>query len=146
MPRFEQDIRIDAPVDTVWGFLTDPGGWGLWFPNADSVSGLESVAAGVSFQWREGDDTGSATIVEVDPGRGLIKVVTADDGKQVTHTFDLDRAGGFFGLGGNDTKVIYIREYDAPGGFLGEFVTGGNPVDMIGVKKVLERLKQAVQG
>lgn len=146
MPRFEQDIRIDAPVDKVWGFLTNPGSWGLWFPNADTVSGLSAVQEGVTFQWREGNDSGSATIAEVDPNRGLIKVVTADDGKQVTHTFDLDRAGGLFGLGGDDTRVVYIREFDAPGGFIGEFVAGGNPMDLLAVKKVLERLKQAVQG
>lgn len=146
MPRFEQDIKIDAPVDKVWAMLLNPGSWGMWFPNADSVSGLSSVAAGATFSFRQGNDEGSATIAEVDEGRGLITIVTSDDGKQVSHTIDLDRAGGFLGLGGNDTRVKYIREFDAAGGFVGEFVSGGNPADLMAVKKVLERLKRAVEG
>jgi uncharacterized protein YndB with AHSA1/START domain len=146
MPKFEQDITVDAPVDKVWAMITNPGSWGLWFPGADTVSGLAKVEAGATFQYQQGTDSATGSIIEVDDARGLIKLVTADDGKQVTHTIDLDRTGGFFGLGGNDTKVKYIREYDTPGGFIGEFVTGGNPVDALAVKAVLERLKQAVQG
>lgn len=146
MPRFEQDIRIDAPMDQVWSTLKNPGSWGLWFPNADHVSGLGQVAAGTTFTFRQGNDEASGSIVEVDENRGLIKVVTSDDGKQITHTFDLDRAGGLFGMGGNDTRVVYVREFDAPGGFLGEFVSGGNPMDILAVKRVLERLKQAIEG
>jgi uncharacterized protein YndB with AHSA1/START domain len=146
MPRFEQDIKVDAPVDKVWTMLMNPGSWGLWFPNADSVSGLASVSPGASFTFRQGNDEGSAQIVEVDEGRGLIKIVTMDDGKQVSHTIDLDRAGGFLGMGGNDTRVIYTREFDAPGGFMGEFVSGGNPADTLAVKGVLERIKRAIEG
>lgn len=146
MPQFEQHITIDAPVDKVWTVITNPGSWGLWFPGADTVTGLSQVEAGTTFQYQQKGDSATGTIIEVDANRGLIKMVTSDDGKQITHTIDLDRTGGFFGVGGDDTRVKYIREYDAPGGFLGDFVSGGNPADTLAVKHVLERLKQAVQG
>lgn len=146
MPKFEQDITIDAPVDKVWAVISNPESWGLWFPGADTVSGLSAVETGATFQFQQKGDSATARIVEVDAERGLVTFVTSDDGKDVSHTIDLDRTGGFLGFGGNDTKVKYIREYDAPGGFLGEFVTGGNPADTLAVKAVLERLKQAVQG
>jgi len=146
MAKFEHDIKIDAPMDKVWAVLTNPGTWGLWFPNADTISGLARVEAGATFQYQQKGDSASARIVEVDSNRGLIKVVTSDDGKDVTHTFDLDRAGGFLGRGGDDTKVSYIREYQVPGGVLGEFVVGNNFFDETAVRRVLERLKKAVQG
>jgi uncharacterized protein YndB with AHSA1/START domain len=146
MATFEQHTKIDAPVDKVWAILTNPSTWGQWFPGADKVTGLETVAADTTFQWHQGDETGSGTIVEVDNDRGLIKVVTSHEGDQVTHTFDLDRAGGFFGLGGNDTRLEYKREYDAPGGFIGEFISGGNPADALKVKQTLEKVRRLAEG
>jgi carbon monoxide dehydrogenase subunit G len=143
MPRFEQSIKIDAPMDKVWAMFLDPGTWGSWFPGVDTVTGMASVSEGATFQWQEKDETGSGTVVAVDDKRGLIKVVTNDAGKQVTHTFDLDRAG-FLGFG-NDTKVTYIREFDS-GGLIGEFISGGNPADALSVKRTLEKIKRVAQG
>jgi len=99
MAKFEQHVTIDAPMDRVWAMMTNPATWSQWFPNVDSISGLSAVEDGATFQWQDGNDSGSASIVEVDHERGLIKVVTTEDGKQTTHTFDLDKAGGFFGFG-----------------------------------------------
>ena len=65
MAKFEQHVTIDAPVDKVWEILTNPATWGQWFPDSDSISGLDAVAAGATFQWRRGDDTGSGAIVEI---------------------------------------------------------------------------------
>jgi uncharacterized protein YndB with AHSA1/START domain len=146
MPTFNQHTKIDAPVDKVWAILTNPATWEQWFPDVDRVTNLGAVAADTTFEWQHGDETGSGTIVEVDNDRGLIKVVISHEGKQTTHTFDLDRAGGFFGLGGNDTRIEYKREYDAPGGFIGEFVTGGNPADALKVKHTLEKVKNLAEG
>ncbi len=146
MAKFEQHVTIDAPMDRVWAMMTNPATWSQWFPNVDSISGLSAVEDGATFQWQDGNDSGSASIVEVDHERGLIKVVTTEDGKQTTHTFDLDKAGGFFGFGGNDTRLSYKREYDAAGGFLGEFVAGGNPADSLQVKRAVEKIKNLAQG
>jgi len=146
MATFERHVKIDAPMDRVWAMMTNPATWEQWFPSVDRITGLAAVEQGATFQWQDGNDTGAASIVEVDHDRGLIKVVTSEDGKQTTHTFDLDRAGGFFGLGGDDTRLTYRREYDAAGGFLGEFVVGGNPADSLQVKQVVEKIKNLAQG
>lgn len=146
MAKFEQHVTIDAPMDRVWVMMTNPATWEQWFPGVDRITGLTAVEEGATFQWQDGNDSGSASIVQVDHERGLIKVVTTEKGKQTSHTFDLDRAGGFFGLGGNDTRLTYEREYDAPGGFLGEFVVGGNPVDAVQVKQAIQKIKNLAQG
>jgi uncharacterized protein YndB with AHSA1/START domain len=146
MAKFEQHVTIDAPMDRVWAMMANPATWSQWFPDVDSINGLNAVEEGSTFQWQHGNKTGSASIVQVDHDRGLIKVVTTEDGKQTTHIFDLDKAGGFFGMGGNDTRLTYHREYDAAGGFLGEFVAGGNPKDMLDVKHSVEKIKNLAQG
>jgi uncharacterized protein YndB with AHSA1/START domain len=146
MARFEQRINIDAPVEKVWGILINPATWEQWFPDVDRVAGLNAVQAGASFQWHSGNDSGSGSIETVDEDRGLIKVTTSADGKPTIHIFDLDRSGGFFGLGGGDTRLTYHREYDMPGGFIGEFVAGGNPADLLKVKHTLEKVKRLAEG
>ena len=146
MAVFERSIKIDAPMDKVWAMMINPASWASWFPDCDEVTGLDAVQEGETFQWRDEGRTGSGTIAQVDTDRGLIKVVVRDGDREVTHTFDLDQSGGFFGIGGDDTSVKYRKEYDAPGGFLGEFVAGGNPIDAIDVKKTLERIRNLAQG
>jgi uncharacterized protein YndB with AHSA1/START domain len=145
MARFEQRVTIDAPVDRVWGIVTNPQTWEQWFPDVDQLTGLSAVEASVTFQWRHGDETGSGSITAVDADRGLIKVVTTDGGGPVTHIFDLDRAGGMFGLGGSETRLTYQREFDPPGGLLGEFIAGGNPADLLKVKQVLNKVKHLAE-
>lgn len=140
MAKFERHVKINAPMDTVWNIMRDPATWTMWFPDADSVSGLASVAVGSAFQIHHGNEAGTAIIDQLDEERGLIRVTTQLGKKQETHTFDLDRAGGFLGMGGNDSSVKYSLEYDA-GGMLGEFVSGGNPADSIQVKNTLDKLK-----
>jgi len=145
MPTFDQHTKINAPVDKVWAILTNPSTWEQWFPDVDQVTGLGTVAANTTFQWQRGNEAGSGTIAEVDNDRGLIKVVISHAGNQVTHTFDLDRAGGLFGLGGDDTRLDYRREYHAEGGAIGEFLTGGNPADALAVKHTLEKVKNLAE-
>ena len=60
MARFDQSIDINAPVDTVWSILTNPGQWSLWFPDVQGVSGLSVVQTGAAFQWQGGGHTGIA--------------------------------------------------------------------------------------
>jgi uncharacterized protein YndB with AHSA1/START domain len=146
MATFKQHIDINAPVDNVWSILMNPSQWPLWFPGITGLSNLSAVQTGATFQWQDGDKTGSGSIAAVDENRGLIHVITSEGDAQISHTFDLDRAGGFLGLGGNHTRLTYQREYDTPGGFLGEFVAGGNPADLLKVKHTLEKVKQLAEG
>jgi hypothetical protein len=93
-----------------------------------------------------GGETGSGSIVSADASAGHLQVITQLGDSQVTHTFDLDRPGGFLRLGGDDTRLRYTMEYDPPGGFLGDFVAGGNPKDLIKVKQTLEKVKGLAEG
>lgn len=143
MAKFEQRVKINAPIETVWAILHNPSTWSNWFPDADLISGLSTLAPGSTFQFQHGSKTGTAVIDRVDEGQGLIRVTTTADGKQETHTFDIDRKGGFLGMG-NDSELKYTLEYDA-GGMLGEFVAGGNPGDSRQVKNTLGRLKDLAE-
>ena len=142
MPKFNDDIKISAPMDTVWSVLNDPTTWSSWFPDSDVITGLSSVAAGGTFQFQKGDKSGSGVIDRVDTEQGIVRVTTREGDKQETHTFDLDKRG-FMGMG-NDTTLKYTMEYDA-GNFISEFVVGGNPIESQGVHNTLKRFKGVVE-
>lgn len=142
MAKFERRVDINAPMETVWNILSDASTWATWFPDADAVTGLASVAAGSTFQYQDNGKTGTAVIDKVDTEHWLIRVTTRMDDREETHTFDLDKKGGFFG--GNDSKLLYSLEYNA-GGVLGEFIKGDNPMDTQQVKNTLGRLKSLAE-
>ena len=141
--KFEQHTDIDAPVETVWSIITDAAKWPLWFPGIAQAPNVSAMQSGGTFTWQEGGESGSGSIVHL--GDADIQVVTQVDNKQVTHTFTVGRHGGLFGMGGNDTRLNYRMEYDPPGGVLGDFVAGGNPVDTLKVKHTLEKVKQLAE-
>lgn len=142
MAKFEQRVDINAPMETVWGILSDPSTWSNWFPDAEVITGLASVAPGSTFQFQKGGKTGTATIDNVDTERWLVRVTTREGDREETHTFDLDKKGGLFG--GNDSKLMYTLQYDA-GGLIGEFIKGDNPFDSQQVKGTLHRLKDLAE-
>jgi len=144
--KFEQHTDINAPVEAVWSILSDPSTWPLWFPEVEKISSLAAVQSGATFQWQKGGETGSGSIVHVDAGANQIKVTTQMGGSEVTHTFDVDRAGGIFGMGGNDARLKYTMEYDPPGGLIGDFVASGNPADTLKVKHTLEKVRNLAEG
>jgi uncharacterized protein YndB with AHSA1/START domain len=143
--KFNQHVDIDATPEVVWSLITDPARWPLWLEQMEHVSGLAEVRAGSAFQWRHGNESGSGAILEIDEGRNILKFETRIDDDQRTHTFDIDRSGGFLGLGANDSRVRYTYEYDPPGGMLGDFVAGGNPADSMRVKNTLQKLKKLAE-
>jgi hypothetical protein len=144
--KFEQHTDIDAPPDKVWAIITDPKTWPLWFPDIPEDANVGSLAEGATFQWREGDEVGNGSIVSVDTASSRIQVVTQQGQIPVTHTFDLDRSGGFLGFGGNDTRLKYTMEYDPPGGFISDFIAGGNPKDLLKVKRTLDKVRGLAEG
>ena len=139
--KFDQHIDIDAPADVVWAALIDPNTWPRWMPDVEAVSNVSAVESGGTFQFQGGGETGSGSISKVDAASYRITLVTQTGSMPMTHTFDVDRSGGFLGLGGNDARLKYTLEYDPPGGFLSDFVAGGNPKDMLKVKHTLEKVK-----
>lgn len=146
MAKFAQHVDVDAPPDVVWSLLSSPEKWPLWFEGMEQLTGVgPTVRQGASFQWRKGGDNGTGAVLRMDEGQMVIAFATREGSSERTHTFDVDRSGGFLGMGANDSRVRYTLEYDAPGGMLGEFVVGGNPVDMLAVKNTLHKIKDLAE-
>lgn len=143
--KFDQHIDIDATPDAVWSLLTDPGKWPLWFTELEHVTGVTDVRSGTNFSWQHGEESGTGTILNVDPDKDVIVFATRQGSDEHKHTFDIDRSGGFLGLGGNDSRVRYTYEYDPPGGMLAAFVAGDNPIDTRRVKNTLRKIKELAE-
>ena len=139
--KFDQHVDINAPAGTVWAVLIDSSTWPQWLPDVEQVTNAGEVAPGGTFQFQKGGESGSGSITLVDEASYRIKIVTQAGAVPETHTFDVDRSGGFLGLGGNDARLRYTLEYDPPGGFVSDFVAGGNPKDMLKVKHTLDKVK-----
>lgn len=144
MPKFEREVEIDAPVETVWETLTNPRHWPDWFPGVDSVSRLTSVSKGATFEWVHEGKTGTGTIVAMEPMKRLEVMLEMNDDKDA-HVFRLKPSGGFLGLGDDECKVEYTLDTLMGGGILGNFVAGGNPKDAIRVKKAVHSLRKLVE-
>lgn len=139
---FNQHIDIDAPPEKVWALICDAAKWPLWIDQLEQVSGLAEVQKGASFQWRHGNESGSGAVLDIDQGKYILKLATRIGDDERTHTFDIDRSGGFLGIGANDSRVRYTYVYDPPGGMLGDFVASGNPADSLRVKDTLHKLRE----
>jgi uncharacterized protein YndB with AHSA1/START domain len=144
MPKFEREVEIDAPVEAVWKAMTNPDHWPQWFPGVDSVAKTTTISQGGSFEWASEDRMGRGTIVNMEPMKRLeIETQMGDD--KDSHVFVLRPSGGFLGLSADECKVEYTLDTLTGGGILGRFVAGGNPKDMLRVKKAMHRLRRLVE-
>ncbi len=143
--KFSQHIDIDAPPDLVWALVTDPQKWPLWFEGMEQLSGIDTPSKGAGFNWRKGNANGTGMVVNFDEPRLIIGFATREGDAERTHSFDIDRSGGFLGIGGNDARLRYTLEYDPPGGMLGDFIAGGNPADMLHVKNTLHKIRDLAE-
>lgn len=144
MTKFEQHVDINAPVETVWSVLANPNQWPLWFPGVEGVTNLTGVDTGATFQWQSGGETNVGSITRVDPNQRL-EVTNQHGSHQATHIFQLAHHGGLFGMGGSGTRLDYTFEYQVPGGIVGDFIAGGNPIDTLKVKHTLDKVKQLAE-
>lgn len=145
MAHFEQHIDVDAPIETVWSILITPQQWPFWFPDMEGVNNLSAVETGGTFEWKVGDSVNAGTIVRVEPNQ-LLEVKVQHNGHVTSHNFTISRHGGIFGFGGHDTRIEYAMSFHASGGFIGEFIAGGNPFDMIKVRSTLAKIKELAEG
>jgi uncharacterized protein YndB with AHSA1/START domain len=144
MPKFEREVEIDAPVEKVWEVLIDPAHWPQWFPGVESVTNVTSIGQGGSFVWTDEGRTGRGTIVHLEPMKRLEILTQMGDDKD-SHVFKLRASGGFFGLGDDECKVEYTLDTLVGGGILGNFVAGGNPKDVLRVKKAMNLFRRLVE-
>lgn len=143
--KFAQHVDIDAPPDIVWSLLTDSNKWPLWFEGMEQLSGLSGLQKGASFNWKRGNDAGTGAVLNFDEGKQIVAFATREGNDERTHSFDVDRSGGFLGFGSNDSRLRYTLEYDPPGGMLGDFVAGGNPADTLHVRNTLRKIKDLAE-
>jgi len=144
MPKFEREIEIDAPVEKVWEVMTDPKHWPEWFPGVESVSKVSAIREGGSFEWTHEGRTGTGTIVKMEAMKHLEILTQLGDDKD-SHVFRLRPSGGLLGMRDDECKVEYTLDTLMGGGLLGKFVAGGNPKDMLRVKKVMHLLRKLVE-
>jgi uncharacterized protein YndB with AHSA1/START domain len=143
--KFDQHVDVDAAPEAVWAIVSDAQKWPLWFPGMEQVTATGVVSQGMNFQWRKDNETGTGTVLAFDADKMIIAFATRAGDDQRTHTFDIDRAGGFLGRGKNDARIRYTLEYDPPGGLLGNFVAGGNPADTLMVKNTLQKIRELAE-
>lgn len=144
MPKFEREVEIDAPVEAVWKVITDSNHWPEWFPGVDTVLNVTSVREGGRFEWTNEGQTGQGTIVKMEPMKRL-EIMTQLGDDQDSHVFKLKSSGGFLGLGDDECKVEYTLDTLMGGGIVGRFVAGGNPKDVMRVKKAMVLLRKLVE-
>jgi uncharacterized protein YndB with AHSA1/START domain len=144
MPKFVRELVISAPVETAWNVMIDPNHWSQWFPGVDGVSNVTSIAVGGTFEWTSEGRTGQGNIVKVDPMKRL-EIATQMGNDKDEHVFVLQPTGGFLGLGANKCKVTYTLDTLMGGGILSNFLTGGNPKDVLRVKNAMDLLKKLVE-
>ena len=144
MPKFEREVEIDAPVEKVWEVLTDPKHWPEWLPGVDAVTSVTGIREGGRFEWRDDDRAGQGAIVKMVPMKRLEIVTQMGDDKDA-HIFKLKPSGGFLSLGDDECKVEYTLDTLVGGGIVGRFVAGGNPRDMLRVKKAMHALRKLVE-
>jgi len=136
MPKFQREVEIDAPVEAVWKALTNPAKWPQWFPGMDGVSNVTSISEGGRFEWTNESGKGRGVIVKMEPLKRLEITTQMGDDKD-SHVFTLRSSGGFLGLSDDECKVEYTLDTLMGGGIIGKFVAGGNPKDMLRVKKAM---------
>lgn len=146
MPKFEREVEIDAPVEKVWKILTDANLWPQWFPGIAGISDVTAMREGGTFKWTDDEGrTGTGRIAEMEPMKRLEVRVQMEDDRDA-HLFTLRSSGGFLGMNADECKVEYTLDTLMGGGIVGRFVAGGNPKDMMRVKKAVHRLRQLVEG
>lgn len=147
MAKFERVEEIDVLPDKVWQVLSNPSSWDEFLPDVADVQVSGAATPGAAFYYTAtGGKQGTAHVVKADANRYL-EVVTEVEGHQTRHRFTLaPRMGGLLGLGGaNGTRVDYVMEYNPPGGFIGAFMAGGNPVDLMKIKAALDKLEKVAE-
>jgi uncharacterized protein YndB with AHSA1/START domain len=144
MPKFERVVEIDAPVEKVWGVITNPTYFPQWFPGIDTVTSAPNIGEGASFEYSYEGRPGHGTVTKFVPGKVLeIQTQVGDDKDK--HVFELKSSGGFLGLAADECKIEYTLDTLMGGGILGNFVAGGNPKDALRVKKATVLLRKLVE-
>ena len=145
MPKFNREVEIKAPLETVWSVLTNPRTWSHWFPGVDAVTRSSGSGQGATFDWRDDERKGTGQITHVEPHKRLEVMTQLGDDRDL-HIFEVKPDRGFLGLGDVDgCEIEYTLDTLMGGGILANFIAGGNPKDAVRVKQAMNKLKDYIE-
>jgi uncharacterized protein YndB with AHSA1/START domain len=101
MGAVRRETVLDAPRETVWELVADPGGLQTWL--ADDVD-LDAVAEGERRTVREDGELRHVTVEEVEPGRRVALSWCAPDGDPSLVELTLDDVDG-----GARTRLVVVE-------------------------------------
>lgn len=93
-----QEILINAPVEKVWGLLTDLKNWPRWQPEISNVTMEGDLVPGTVFRWKAKSASIVSTLQEVEAPRRISWTGKAV-GTQAVHIYQLEPQG-------SQTKVV----------------------------------------
>lgn len=69
--KASREVRIEAPGERVWELLSDPRGWGAWYPDIHDVRLDSGVMADARFTWANGKARMRSRFAVVEAGREI---------------------------------------------------------------------------
>jgi uncharacterized membrane protein len=141
--RIEESIRIAAPREEVWRYVSDPERYSefmvgsSWSPVPGEPTSGPRARSSIAIQVRSIDLGGVVEVVEWDPPHELAW----------TNITGIDQRGRWILRDcGSETEAILRVSYQVPGGFLALVASQlGRPLIQRDVRRSLEALKEAVQ-
>jgi uncharacterized membrane protein len=147
MKRVELDVEIDAPIDRIWGILTDPEGFPRW------ITGMQTV------ELLTEDDYGVGTQYHVTAGRSnrTVEWTVEITDLEIPHRIEYNYGGDVEGKGGwliapaettNVFRVTSFDEFSPPGGWLVRLLSRFwlDNAARAARRESLERLKEILEG
>jgi carbon monoxide dehydrogenase subunit G len=141
--RIEESIRIAAPREEVWRYVSDPERYSefmvgsSWSPVPGEPTSGARARSSIAIQVRSIDLGGVVEVVEWDPPHELAW----------TNITGIDQRGRWILRDcGSETEAILRVSYQVPGGFLALVASQlGRPLIQRDVRRSLEALNEAVQ-
>jgi uncharacterized membrane protein len=141
--RIEESIRIAAPREEVWRYVSDPERYSefmvgsSWSPVPGEPTSGPRARSSIAIQVRSIDLGGVVEVVEWDPPHELAW----------TNITGIDQRGRWILRDcGSETEAILRVSYQVPGGFLALVASQlGRPLIQRDVRRSLEALNEAVQ-
>lgn len=141
MATISNSIRINAPFEDVFAYVSDPSNAPEWFVGMTEVSNITGSGVGKHYQWKYRmvgvPLQGEGTITEYVPSERMVVETKGGVSGKLTYTFEAHEGG---------TKLSVETEYTIPVPVLGKLaeklVAKRNQRESeMGLKNVKERLE-----
>ena len=142
--RVDESIRIAAPREEVWRFISEPGCYSQFMINSTWSSVEGEPTSGLRARWNIDIEVGSIDL------SGLIEFVEWDPPHEIawTNITGIDQRGRWIlrDRGPEGTAVTMRVSYQVPGGVLALVASQfGRPIIRRDLRRSLEALREAVR-